>query len=173
MPDKTGGAGSSGTRDAITNRARYESFKSQLRFDPLRIDDELMEYPALVQEVNELLSTRIAARDALDHEVDLIKAQVETRIRRSSGENKITENAVKSAVLLDREVIAITQYLQDARQDVGAWTALSDAFKQKSYSMARYAELLIAGFIARDSALKEREQEIASNRQPSPRMRRV
>lgn len=145
---------------------QYEGLKGRLKIDGMRLDDELIQQPVLLQTVIELAADALQIRDAAKHALDLAEADAAWRIRSIPDENgKLpAENKVTALIPLDREVKAATQELDECKHDLAYWQGLVDSFKEKGSSLKRIAELTIAGYLAPNAAYAERREEINRGR---------
>lgn len=159
----------------------YADLRSKLRIDELRLSDELMEQPFLVQQCAEHAAEAIQIRDAAKFDLDIATADVARLMRGTPDESgKVpSESAILSRLPLHTSVQKANGALDDAKRDAAIWTALVDSMRDKGSALRRAAEMLLAGFLAPNAAHQTRRQEIrqasaavTASDEPSPRFRR-
>jgi len=140
-----------------TEMATYDRLKAQLRPNPLNIDQELIEMPALVMEAAEMTAFAVAARDAAAFDFDLAEARAADDLRVATGANKDGSPKMKSEAQIKSElpnhplVRTARAKVEETKLDTALWMALSSAMHTKSGSLERVSNLIQAGFITRDS----------------------
>jgi hypothetical protein len=140
----------------------YNDLKAKVGIDKLRLDEELMECPMLLQSVSEHAVDVMGMRDTAKYELDIVIAD-EARLMRLA-EDKISESKIISQMALRPKVQAAQRKLDEFKQDVAYWTALADNYREKASLLRRYAELIVSGYMTQNSVYEERRQEMAQER---------
>jgi len=141
----------------------YESLRAALRIDMLRLDEELIEHPARLQDVIEIAADALQLRDEAKSSLDLCIADAAQTLRLTS-EEKLSEIRIASLVQLDTKVIEATREYEDAKHDLAYWQGLVDSTKEKGGALRRIAELTIAGYLAPNAAYTKQKEELAVKR---------
>lgn len=122
----------------------------RLKIDKFRLDDELMENPALVQEVGDELAETIAIRDTLKEELDTINAELDAEIREELERNKkkITENIVAMAIQLHPQHKKAFKNYNEAKLIAAKAAALERAVSARADHLRVLADLYKSGYFA-------------------------
>lgn len=147
---------------------KYLWLKRQVSLDMMRIDEELMEIPVLIQEAGENVALAMEIREAAksDLEVEAAKQAANLRnIKLESGKPP-SETAVDKMVPLTPEYEQKLTILSQARLDAGLWQSIMEALRTKSSAIRTVADLVAAGWLSRDHIIQNRRREIR-NAQPS------
>jgi len=140
----------------------YSRLKSRLAIDKLRVEDELMETPSMVQEAAEHTGEAIQIRDALKHALDIATAEGMRELR--LGEEKLSDKKMEAEVMLLPSVQEAQVALEDAKRDAFIWSALCDSMRDKSSALRRIAEMIVSGYMTSSSVYAERKQEMNDKR---------
>lgn len=144
----------------------YQRLKSKLVFDPLEIDQELIELPMIIMDAAEETAERLSARDRAKNALDLASAEASDELRRTDildakGNPKIRSEAqILTEVPLNKNVQGCLIELENAKYDLALWHSLIDALKAKRDAMKVYADLTISGYLSPSSALNNRRADI-------------
>lgn len=140
----------------------YAALKEQLQIDPLRLSEELMGQPMLVQTAAEHAAEAIQRRD--EHKFRLVVAQADAaRLMRGNPDDNgkaPSEAAIASRLPLHASVQAAQTALDEAQRTAAVWMALVDSFREKGSALRRTSEMLLAGFMSPNSAHEARRAEI-------------
>lgn len=145
--------------------SQFKMLRASLTIDIMRMDDELIQHPMLMQSVTELAADALREHDALKHELDLTVAEVGSRIRKAqtpeNGKGP-TIAELQEFVTRDKKVIEANTNLENAKQDLAYWRGLADSYRTKGSSLKHLSELIQAGYLAPNSV---RRSELSEQRQ--------
>lgn len=141
----------------IWREGDYGRLRAKLVIHREALDDEVIELPELVAEVNEIAIAAGARADRFAHERKLKAYQVSADLREDGS--KRSEAALSAAVELDEEVQEATLKADKARTSYQFWSRLCDAFRSKQSSLKRLAELMGAGYMASSSVSDVRKNQ--------------
>lgn len=135
--------------------------ETRLAIDEYALDVALREHPDLFYQVASELALAISRRDEAKQEVDEVEATVDKELRRSAAMagDKITEKEVESNKKLDKKVQTANDNFLEKRLEAAKWTALKEAYEQRSYALSKLVELHLANY---SSDVGERSQKEAS-----------
>lgn len=130
-----------------------EEFRSYLKVNKNRLDDELVQQPSLLFEVSEELLRAIDARDALKNDLMVIEAEEDTRIRKAAdqAEEKVTEGAVKAKVATSKKRQAAYATYMDQKAVADQLSALKEAFIARGYAIRDLCQLTVANYFQSNS----------------------
>lgn len=151
--------------------ADYERLRLKLIFDPLDIDQELIELPMLMIEAAEYTSDALSERDRCKNELDLVQSETADALRTrpvtdgKGGMKTRSEAQIETEVPLFQSVQDAVAKLEQAKHRLALWQALVDALRAKRDSLKIYADLTISGYLTPNSAIDKRKADIrnASN----------
>lgn len=133
--------------------AEYAAIRANLRIDPQRLGDELVEHPDTLLKVLECViqsSTHLEAATQ-DHRIQLAIVAAELREQLRNG-RKPTEDAIKAEAPLDDRVVEAARDMSDARADHSYWQALAEAMRAKLSAMKRISDLTVSGYMTTGTA---------------------
>lgn len=128
-------------------------YKDLLLIDKDNLDTELIQQSSIFYQISDSLTESIADRDAKKDKLLNADSQVSTRFRLiSEGETKKwTEGKILENVQLSSEhKVANALYLQ-AKETVGKWSALQEAFLQRSSMLKYLVNLYTSDYFTRES----------------------
>jgi hypothetical protein len=117
----------------MTKKLRAQ-YKKRLTIDPEEIDACLVEQAELFGHVAEQHAEATAEKDAISLELEELTAKVDRHVRERlyETEDKVTEKMVVHAIREDKSIVKLRYELADAKAEADAWSALEEAFKQRS-----------------------------------------
>jgi hypothetical protein len=123
---------------------KIDEFRGYLPIDKLRLDDEVVQQPALFYEASEACAEAITERDARREELSSVDADLDAEARTALSEPKEAE--VKAYIQSHARHKKATAEWLDAKELADKLTALKEAFKQRSYSMRILADLHVSNY---------------------------
>jgi len=147
------------------------NYEREITIDPLNLPDEFLKQANLYLYCCKELADAQLDRDKKKEELDIIKAELDIRIRRDPDSlklPKVTESVISSAIILQPDYKEANQKYLEKKHTVDVLSGAVKAFEHKKKSLEKLAELQIAGFF---SSPKEPKQEMINN-QSSTRRRR-
>ena len=167
----------------MTDEKLIYEFEQMLTIDKNALDDALEQHPDLMYRVSEILTERIAQRDAAKHDVAEAEAKADAEVRKAASiaEEKVTDKAVASEVKLDRKVMTAADRHANLVYWCNRWSALQAAFSARQAALRELVSLYgnnywsdastgrasafvktKAGEIARDALAAERKRRQGS-----------
>ena len=152
--------------------------EAKLIIDEHALDIALREHPDLFYKVASALALAISNRDEAKQNVDEIEAEVDAELRRAaavSGE-KTTEKEVESNKKVDKRVKTANDKFLEEKYTTAKWTALKDAYEQRSYALSKLVDLFLANYYSsnedkkvggpalRDARAQQVKAEVANRR---------
>lgn len=137
-------------------------FKARRELDLLRVDEDLMELPSLVQEAGECCAIANEFRDQAKEEFEVVKANLAQQLRDLplNGGKVRSETMVESQLRLYEPYTAAQQKYQQARLDSALWATMIESMRIKSHSCRVVADLLNSGFLTVDYVRQRRRRDI-------------
>lgn len=125
-----------------------EEMAGGIRIDPHALDECLIQQPDLFYRVSQKLALTISQRDAAKDELKVIESEVDEVIRADAEqeEKKMSETAIKAAVIVHADVKAQQRHLNDLNAQVGQLGALKEAYMQRSYALKELVSLYLANY---------------------------
>lgn len=141
---------------------KYEALCKRLQVDLLRIDQEIMNMPQLVQESAEFAALIQAEEHAAKHALDVVEAETAKAMRVTPVDGKPPSEArIASELVLYRDVQDARQALDTAKYDSARAVALHYNMREKTRLLGKAADMTIAGFIV-PSSYAPRRRELAN-----------
>ena len=139
---------------------RFRILRGKVSLDLMRLDENTETLPSLIQESGECAGYAMEIRDTLKEELEYVYAAEFSRLK-SPPEGKppsddVTNNAAIASVVYQSK---LKEY-QEARLDAKIWQNLANSLDKKSFSINTSAQLIISGYITRDSIIERRRKEI-------------
>ncbi len=154
-----------------------DELEEGLLIDKNTLDEIHEQHPDLFHRVAKQLTLLISRRDAAKQEKEDVEAQIDAKIRRDAeiAEEKVTEKQIESEKRLHKEVRAAMDRLASLQKQVGQWTALKEAFIQRSYALSGLVDLYTSGYFGANtsgSSARMKEHDADNARREMNRMRR-
>lgn len=165
-------SGTVASRDPIIS-----DLEEGLLIDEHALDEALQMQPDLFYQVTRTLASLISRRDAAKQNKEDTEARVDAKIRHDAAvsEEKMTEKQVESEKRLSKDVRAAMDQLASLNEQVGRWSALKEAFMQRSYVLKSMCDLYVAGYfeanISGGSASRMKDHDAGNARREMSRMR--
>lgn len=133
---------------------RYSELRHALKLNKSDLEREVLEQPALFQEVAETLARAISRRDGLKERVSRIGSTLYEEVRRKLERDgqKTTEKAIASAIETEREYEDARDAYKAAESEVLLWTALKEAYQQRSFMLREIVSMTMANYTDYGSA---------------------
>jgi hypothetical protein len=143
----------------------YARLKARLSIDPMRLDDELIELPALLMEANEAAAEAVSMREVAKNELAMQQALIADRLRREPGDGKKkSETQISSEIALSPEYHDVLDRVEQAKHEAALWLGLVDGFKTKASALKSVADLIVSGYLAPNAAYNARRNELKQKR---------
>jgi hypothetical protein len=138
------------------------------------LETESARHPDVFYRVAKRLVLETSKRDALKQAVKETEAEVDLEYRRvtEKATDKPREKAIESACVLDPRVREIKEQYLQAVHIVDEWTALKEAFQQRSYELTHLVELYCHNYygeISKTEADLARKEMTRMRQQRNPR----
>jgi len=124
--------------------SNIEMFEELLILEEDSLDEACKTQAELFRMVGNELVNAIDNRDRLEHNLDILSARKDELIRRKASDTneKITETAIKNKIIMDKEVIALTNEYLDAQKEVNNFSNLRDSYIQRSKMIEEMASFI-------------------------------
>ena len=133
-------------------RKKYDELRAKLQIDILRIGDELIAMPALVQETAELAAVIGAEEHGCRLALDIISAEAASRLREpEDGKKAKSETQIASELISQGDVQDARQAYDSAKLDAAQANALHNSMREKVRLLGKACDLVVAGFITPSS----------------------
>lgn len=144
----------------------YTRLRQSLSIDLLRIDEELIEMPQLVQDIAEYTAEATFARDKAKIEWEIAQAQAakDARQRCIDAGTKFTVDQISNEVMLDPDVREAQADYEQSKLDADMWGALIAGARTKSSSLKHASELIASGYLTPNAIKAERRQQMHTRR---------
>lgn len=129
---------------------RIQELEALLRIDQHALDDALLEQPETFYRVAKKLALDISRRDEAKINLAEAEATADMKFRRDAevADEKITEPQVKMHVRQEKGVKKARDNLMQLERSVSRWSALKEAFIQRSHALKHLTELYQANYFA-------------------------
>lgn len=126
----------------------FADLSAAVDFDKYDLDNVAQDQAELVRQARDQLAECTDRRDAAKRALDAAEAKADISFRDKCGraDIKITEAAVKNAVILDREVVGCKERLAELQLRVAKWAGLCDSYDHRRKMIERLTELYTAQY---------------------------
>ena len=122
--------------------------KKGLKIDEHALDESLVRQADLFFRVSREVAILTSRRDAMKQELATTEAQADLDIRKGAAKNedKFTEGEVKARIRLHKDVKEVQNELLELNSWLAQFTALKEAYSQRSYVLKDLVALFIANY---------------------------
>lgn len=161
------------------------TFKQDLNIDKFALDTEWIKQPMLVFQWQNELEQAYQERDRTKQQAELLKAQLDSGIRKDPGSfgiDKISENAIANAIILDKDYQKALDAVRESNYEAGVIKAATSALSDKRAALDNLTRLFLSGYwaegkrptnevkpIVESATVKAQEAALAAN----PRLNRL
>lgn len=127
------------------------------QIDINHLDSAWLEQPTLMEEFTRELADARNALEAAERQLELYEAEIDLRIRNEPskfGIEKLSEKAVKSAMLLRKKHQRLTDDVIAARHAVAVLQAAVTTLDHRKKALEKLVDLWLAGYFATPKASK-------------------
>jgi hypothetical protein len=137
----------------------YRELRDKLEINVLRIDQELVELPQLVQQAAELASVASSNEHVAKHALDVTVAEASAGLRVPAlGMKARSETQIASEIPLDDDVQRARSYYDNTREISSRYTSLHYSMREKSKLVMKVCEMINGGFLTPSSFARRLEQ---------------
>jgi hypothetical protein len=132
--------------------ADLADLRSKLGIDEHSLDMALREHPDLFYEVASQLALAVSNRDEAKLDLEEVEAEVDKELRRAAAINddRTTEKEIESNKKIDKRVKIANDKLVKEKYNAAKWTALKDAYEQRSYALSKLVDLYLANYYSQN-----------------------
>lgn len=133
-------------------------YKEDITIDKMRLDWEWERHPSLIIKWYEKHAESIYKRDKKKEQLDVISANVEKEVRLDPDKfkiDKLTESAVRSAVVTDQRVREASEDFIQAKKEEMILAGVKEAFNHRKYALENVVKLFLANYYAEPYVTKE------------------
>lgn len=133
-----------------------KNLESKLAIDEHALDVALRDHPDTFYRVAMELALAVSLRDEAKQDLEEVEAEVDMELRKDAATigAKTTEKEIESNKKVDKNVRAATDRFMEARYNAAKWTALKDAFEQKSYALSKLVDLYLGNYYSSHDSVK-------------------
>lgn len=141
--------------DSLFKADEYARLRAAVIINPLDLDNEWTNLPMLVMEAGEFCAIAIKRRDAAKGELADASNASAAKLRSVLVDGKKRSEAqIESEKMLAPAVVDAQLRFEQRKSDVDRWAALVEALRVKQSSLKHISELIVAGYLTRDSFAK-------------------
>lgn len=130
----------------------YDDVKKRVKIDLLRLDQELVDMPFLIQAASEISGEVFNDLQKADLELDVARATFANGMRNAAGEGRVpSETRIASEAILDPAVQEAQQKVNDLKYESKLINDLVSSLREKGRLLSKLADLTVAGFISPNS----------------------
>lgn len=130
----------------MKNNMRF--YESSLRIDKDNLDEEVANFPGLFWTISDFyldaLKDSKRRQERLDRLFASLKSIMRSVANEEQGSRGVTETQLKEEVLLHPKYRKMKARLLDAQYVLDRWSALKDAYVQKSFSLKGLVSLAVS-----------------------------
>lgn len=139
--------------DQTSSLSRYEkeSDVNLMRIDKLKLDEEWIAHPAMVQEYAEKQAVAQNKFDRAKYKLELTEAELDTKIRADPaayGVPKLTEKVVEKTILLHPQYQEDMEAYLDAKADLESYKAVIASFSHRKAALENTANLWMCSYFS-------------------------
>lgn len=156
----------------------FAELEAALEINQHELDQNCIQHPDLFYRVSRGLARYTARRDEQKTKCAEVEALVDKELRRAAAqiEERITEGALANQKTNDPRVKLARAELAKLNGLVGQYTALKEAYLQRSYSLKGLIDLHLAGYFgdpSQRSSIRDRQNERAQRSRDALREERA
>jgi hypothetical protein len=127
---------------------KLKQLEDKLIINEHALDVALREHPDLFYRVATELAIAVSNRDAAKMSLEKVEAMVDMDLRADAAKigAKTTEKEIESNKKVDKTVIAANENFLSERYNAAKWTALREAYEQRSYALSKLVDLYLANY---------------------------
>lgn len=127
----------------MSDEKLIQEFDELLLIDKHQLDTMLEQSADLIFRVSEIVTERVAERDAAKLDVAEAEARADAAVRKDAqiAEEKMTDKAVASEVKVDKKVVAAVNRHADLVYWVNRWQAMAAAFSTRQNAIRGLVDL--------------------------------
>lgn len=134
------------------------------QFDKYSLETEWEKQPKLFWDYSVVLADRRADVERAEAEENVVYAEIEQEFRLEKIDTKVTEAAVKAAVLTDERYKRAVESRIQAKHAADMAKAAVDTLSHRKTALEKEVELFLANYFAKPRAPKGREEEVGMMR---------
>jgi hypothetical protein len=168
----------------MTDEKLIHEFDELLLIDKTDLDTMLEQSADLIYRVSEMLTERVAERDAAKLDVAEAEARADASIRKDAqlADEKITADQVKAEIKIDKKVIAAVNRHADLVYWVNRWQGMQSAFSARQsairglvdlYGNNYWADTAGGGSASKKAVVRSKAGELAREALKAERQRRA
>ena len=133
-----------------------KKLEAKLAIDEHALDVALREHPDTFYRVAMELALAISNRDEAKQDLEEIESEVDMELRKDAAVSgaKTTEKEIESNKKADARVKHANDKFLAEKYETAKWTALKDAFEQKSYALSKLVDLHLANYYSSHDSVK-------------------
>lgn len=144
------------------------NYEADIKIDETVLDLEWLEQPNLMLKFTRYSAEMRKVADEIEAELDVIKAEVEKEVREDPekfGIKKITEAAVKAAILLDTRFIKVNKDLIQAKFEAKVAEGAVKAFDHRKDALENLVKLHGQQYFAGPRVLRDLHEKAEERRE--------
>lgn len=144
--------------------------QNDFHIDLARLEEEWVRQPSLAEEYGRQLADARQEYDLAKRRLDVAEAEAERDIRTdpvSYGISKVTEGAIKAAVILDKRVAKASTEVIQSNHSVGIAEAAKNAIEHRKKALEGAVSLFIAQYYSKPKEPKSANKQFSQSRADS------
>jgi len=137
---------------------KYHELSSHLTIDMLRLDQDILELPQIIQDAAELAASIAGIGRDAEHYYEITRAETANKIRNADGDSP-SEAYITRQLPLEQEVQDAKHIINEAARDTALVTELVRSLREKSRLLIKLSDLIIAGYITPSSVYSKEQKE--------------
>lgn len=142
-----------------------EEFRGFLKIDRDNLDEEIEQQASLYYTVASEAARVQSRADKIENQLKRVSAGIDADVRKKADKKgeKLTENMVKARVSQHDDHKTLSKDLLKEKRRFDQLSALSEAFKQRSWMLRELVNLYVSGYFA-DSAVRGPREDAKGRR---------
>lgn len=149
----------------MSNEYKDYDYNQDIEIDKYSLDTECIDQPRKFMKWASLLADALKERDEAKQFLKVTETKISLEIRsdpKSFGLDKITESAVESVVINQKQVVEAGQRLIDAQYNVNILSAAKEAQEQRRSMLENLIKLFLSGYWAEPRIPQKEREEVTS-----------
>ena len=139
---------------AMEKENQTDDFQKDLSIDKYKLDEECLSHSSRYAYYSEAQAVAKSNVSKAKDKLELVQAERELAIRKEfdDSKTKVTEALIKSALIMDKDVVQAKAELREAEEIFGRLSVAVQAFEHRKAELDNLVKLYCAGYYSTPSA---------------------
>jgi hypothetical protein len=140
-----------------------EDYNKDLEIDFHRLDENWRDHSMNYMQWSEKWVNAVAARDRAKEQLDLIKAELDQKIR-FEAKTKLTESAISSMITTHSDYQTAAERLHACNEEVNLYVMAKSAFEHRKVALEGLTKLWVSGYWSEPKIVGEVKDQVQTEK---------